>query len=187
MNLVDKFIHRFVHLNIEFGLLICPFWPSQPFFPIFTQYLDWWAFYIFSLNSRKLFAPQGRIPFSGMQHFFSLCSDQGISKETCACLLRSIDTQSLCAYLRTWKNFANWCYTRQIDYSSLSLNVVSDYLIYLFKKGHQVSFLNVARSSLSFFLSQLFEIGEHPRIKRVFRFFGRRRSSFPRYFVILGY
>ena len=46
-----------------------------------------------------------------------------------------------------------------------------------------MSYLNVARSSLSFFLSQIFEIGEHPRIKRLFRFFWRRRPSFPRYFV----
>ena len=118
-----------------------------------------------------------------MQHFFSLCSDQGISKETCACLLRSINTQSLCAYLRSWKDFTDWCYTGKIGYGSLSVNTVCAYLIYLFKKGHQVSYLNVARSSLSFFLSQIFEIGEHPRIKRLFRFFWRRRPSFPRYFV----
>ena len=115
--------------------------------------------------------PRAHLSFSGVQHFFSLCSDQGISKETCACLLRSINTQSLCVYLRNWKDFAYCCYTRKIDYSSLSLNVVCDYLIYLFKKGHQVSFLNVARSSLPFFISQLFEIGEHPRIKDFLGFY----------------
>ena len=36
INLVDKFIHRFVHLNIEFGLLMCSFLPSQHFFPHIT-------------------------------------------------------------------------------------------------------------------------------------------------------
>ena len=39
INLIEKFIHRFVHLNIEFGLLICPFWPSQPFFPLLLDIL----------------------------------------------------------------------------------------------------------------------------------------------------
>ena len=53
----------------------------------------------------------------------------------------------------------------------------------MFKKGHQVSFINTARSALSFFLSQLLDIGEDARIKRLFRFFWRRRPVFPRYLV----
>ena len=32
IKLGENFIARFLQLNIEFGLLICPFWPSQPFF-----------------------------------------------------------------------------------------------------------------------------------------------------------
>ena len=131
---------------------MCSFLSSKHFFPILLDILIDEP-YIFSAAMLKesSLQPKGA-SLSGVQHFFSLCSDKRISKETSACLLRSIKTQSLCAYLRIWKDFANWCYTRKIDYSSLSLNVVCDYLIYLFKKGHQVSFLNVARSSLSFFL-----------------------------------
>ena len=72
---------------------------------------------------------------------------------------------------------------KQIYKSSLSINHVCSFLISLFKQGHQVSFLNVARSGLSFLLSQFFEIGEDPRVKRLFRFFWKRRPSFPRYHV----
>ena len=55
--------------------------------------------------------------------------------------------------------------------------------MYLFHQGHQVSYLNVVRSGLSFFLSQLFPIGEDFRVKRLFRFFWKRRPVFPRYLV----
>ena len=64
----------------------------------------------------------------------------------------------------------------------MSINLICSYLIYLFKEGHQVSFINTARSALSFFLSHL-DIGEVPRIKRLFRFFWKRRPVFPRYLV----
>ena len=43
--------------------------------------------------------------------------------------------------------------------------------------------MNVVRSGLSFFLSQLFDVGGDPRIKRLFRFFWKRRPVFPRYLV----
>ena len=32
IHLVQKVINRFLELNIEFGILISPFWPSQPYF-----------------------------------------------------------------------------------------------------------------------------------------------------------
>ena len=33
IHLVQQFITTFLNQSIEFGLLICPFWPSQPYFP----------------------------------------------------------------------------------------------------------------------------------------------------------
>ena len=49
--------------------------------------------------------------------------------------------------------------------------------------GLQVSTLNVIRSGLSFFLSPLFDVGEDPHVKRIFRFFWRKRPVFPRFRV----
>ena len=43
--------------------------------------------------------------------------------------------------------------------------------------------MNVARSGLYFFLSQMFDVGDGPRVKRLFRPFYKRRPSFPRYFI----
>ena len=65
----------------------------------------------------------------------------------------------------------------------MSINHICNFLIYLFKLGHQVSYINVARSSLSFFLQSFFDVGEDHRIKRLFRFFWRKRPSFPRYLI----
>ena len=41
----------------------------------------------------------------------------------------------------------------------------------------------MARSGLSFFLSSLFSVGDDCRVKRLFRYFWRRRPVFPRYLV----
>ena len=32
VHLVNKFLNRFIAQDIKYGLLICPFWPSQPYF-----------------------------------------------------------------------------------------------------------------------------------------------------------
>ena len=39
IHLVHKFIARFLNLKVDFGLLICPFWPSQIYFPILLDIL----------------------------------------------------------------------------------------------------------------------------------------------------
>ena len=39
IHLVDKFITRFSSQSIKFGLFICPFWPSQPYFPTLLSLL----------------------------------------------------------------------------------------------------------------------------------------------------
>ena len=120
---------------------------------------------------------------NGLLHFFELCASKGISAETATCLIRSINTDTLCSYLRIWKQFSDWCAPRQINLGILSINHICEFLIFLFKNGHKTAYLNVARSSLSFFLSLILEIGEDPRVKRLFRFFWKRRPSFPRYYI----
>ena len=108
-------------------------------------------------------------------HYFEQCASHGIPTETAACLLRSIEINTHCAYLHSWKLFANWCSQQKINYSTLSINHVCSFLVYLFQSGHQVSYLNVTRSGLSFFLSHLFIVGDDYRIKRLFRYFWRRQ------------
>ena len=116
INLIDKFIQTFLHQNIDFGFLICPFWPSQSYFPILLDSLiDDPLIFPASLLDEASLLPK-RISISGVQHFFKLCSIQGISTETCACLLRSLESNTLCAYTRTWKDFASWCNKQEISY-----------------------------------------------------------------------
>ena len=39
LHLVDNFIARFLQLNVTYGLLICPFWPSQSYYPLLLELL----------------------------------------------------------------------------------------------------------------------------------------------------
>ena len=39
INLVQKFLSNFIDQKIEYGLLISPFWPSQPYFPTLLSLL----------------------------------------------------------------------------------------------------------------------------------------------------
>ena len=39
IHLVDNFITSFLNQKLKFGLLICPFWPSQPYFPTLLNML----------------------------------------------------------------------------------------------------------------------------------------------------
>ena len=39
IHLIDKILSRFIKLNVESGLLISPFWPSQTFFPVLLDLL----------------------------------------------------------------------------------------------------------------------------------------------------
>ena len=72
--------------------------------------------------------------------------------------------------------------------STLSINHICDFLIKLFKEGHQVSFINVTRSGIAFLLSEKLPISEEPRIKRFFRFsFLEKTPMFSQVSYYLGY
>ena len=65
-----------------------------------------------------------------------------------------------------------------------TINLVALFLLYLFNTlNFAYSTLNLVRSSLSFFLGNLINIGSNDYLCRLFKFFFKARPSLPRYLV----
>lgn len=62
----------------------------------------------------------------------------------------------------------------------ISIPVVCDFLLFLFKKGLKPSSLNVARSALSFFFRNL-SLANNSTVTRLFRYFYMKRPLRPKY------
>ena len=126
--------------------------------------------------------PSPPVPFSGIKYFLQSREKDGIQREVALCLLKSVDIGTLCAYLRAWRKFADWCHSKSLGTSDFSINHVCTFLNDLFNKNYSTSALNVARSSLSFFLNHL-NIGSNDNVSKLFKYFWKTRPTFPRYLV----
>lgn len=70
-------------------------------------------------------------------------------------------------YLKRWSKF---CEKRREDPESFNVDLVADFLAYLFSEGYAYGSINVARSALSSILSNdRGSVGSHPMIVRVMR------------------
>ena len=83
-----------------------------------------------------------------------------------------------------------WCTQRQISYGCITVNVICEYLLFLFgsktPSGNDYSggALNKIRSSLSFFLQyDIPRLGYEMPVVRLFNYFYKQRPVFPRYLV----
>ena len=65
--------------------------------------------------------------------------------------------------------------------AEISIPMICDFLIGLYKKGYSSNYLNSARSSISFFTLDSLEVGENLYVKRLFRYFYLNRPIRPKY------
>ena len=61
--------------------------------------------------------------------------------------------------------------------------MICSFLLFLFNKGYSSSSLNIARSSISFFSLDLFNLSDDPVITRLFKYFYNVRPLRPKYFT----
>ena len=79
-------------------------------------------------------------------------SENGISPEVSARLLRDVESDSINKYNACWEKFASWCHGRKINSGNLSVNDFCTYLISVFDNGLSASTLRFVKSAISFFL-----------------------------------
>lgn len=65
----------------------------------------------------------------------------------------------------------------------MSLPLICEFLLNLFKKGSSTSSLNIARSAITFFSLNLLNISENLILKRLFKYFFQNRPLRPRHLV----
>ena len=125
-----------------------------------------------------------------MEHWLSSCRTQGISHALAVCGLNSINRKTLIAYQRCWSRFSDWFNKWSSSYSSVTVNDVCEFLLFLFNsknsagRDYSSDALNAFRSALSFFLKlDIPDLGYKAPVTRLFSFFYKQRPCFPRYVV----
>ena len=120
------------------------------------------------------------IQHNGLATFHVLCEDRGLSTEAAKALLSSISPDTLKTYSRLWSAYVGWTAEQRYK-SEISIPMICDFLIFLFKKGYSANYLNSARSSLSFFTLDSLEVGNDFYVKKLFRYFYLNRPIKPKY------
>ena len=138
-----------------------------------------------SLSGRRTPSPPKLLSVSGVDYWLESCKTHKISREVGICGLRGIDRKTLLSYQRCWTRFSNWYNKWICSYSGITVNVISEFLLFLFRshnsKGDHYSgeALNLFRSALSFFLKLDFpNLGYDSTITRLFKYFYKSRPSF---------
>ena len=140
-------------------------------------------------TGRSDIAPEA-LPLSGVAYWLRSSAAAGISREVAIAQLRSVNTETLCAYQRSWKWFSLWCAEQEIGYGEITVNVVCKYLLHLFHhktpsgKDYSSGALNRIRSSISFFVQYVIPgLGNMMPVVRLFNYFYKTRPNLPCYQV----
>ena len=140
--------------------------------------------------SGRVRPPSEAVPTSGVAYWLQSSSSAGISRGVAIAQLRSINRKTLCSYQQSWRGFGNWCGERQIYYGEITVNVICEYLLFLFNshspsgRVYTSGSLNKIRSALSFFLQfDIPKLGSEMPVVRLFNYFYKSRPVFPRYMV----
>ena len=118
----------------------------------------------------------------GVAHFYECCRLQEISRETATALVSSISKGTLLSYKRYWAKFSKYV-NQEGNSVRVSIPLICKFLLFLFEKGLSSSSLNVARSALSFFMCNSFNLTEDRIVARLFRYFYLHRPLKAKYFV----
>ena len=125
-----------------------------------------------------------------MAYWLQSSAAAGISREVAKTQLQSIVKQTLIMYQKNWRRFSSWCCEKQTHYGEITVNVICEYLLFLFNsktpsgKDFSSGELNKVRSSLAFFLQyDIPKLGNEMPVVRLFNYFYKTRPNFPRYLV----
>ena len=125
-----------------------------------------------------------------MEYWLQSCRAHGLSRGVAVLGLRSITRETLISYQRCWRRFINWCDKWEENYSCITVNIVCEFLLFLFNSenpsGNKYSGggLNTYRSAISYFLKlDIPNLGYNVAVTRLFSSFYKIRPSFPKYVV----
>ena len=116
----------------------------------------------------------------GIEFYGLTCKKRGLSTGTIRALLQSVTQSSLKNYMHYWKLFSSFSAKKRTP-NFVSVPLICEFLMDLYKKGVSSSTLNLARSAISFFTSNIISLKDSPVLVRLFQFFYRERPKQVRY------
>ena len=109
-------------------------------------------------------------PPDGLAAFKTAVRASGASEDVAQFLSTSWRGSTRSQYQSVWRTWVAWCEDSRLEPSSLSVNKLLDYLLYLHSvKNLSWNTIGVHRSAISSLLSPLVSFGEHPLVARFMR------------------
>ena len=108
-------------------------------------------------------------PPDGVATFKAVVTNAGISEEVAQFLTSSWRKSTSGQYKSVWKSWTTWCEAQGLDYATLSIAKLLDYLLFLFtERKLSWSSIGVHRSAISSLLQPSVSptFGEHPLVTR---------------------
>ena len=137
-------------------------------------------FYFLALAFRRNPNPPP-LQLDGVANIYECGRREGVSATCCKALASSVSSSTLSCYQRHWREFCKYVKAERSQ-SALSVSVISDFLLFRFHtSSSSCSSLNIARSAISFFTLNKFNLGEDPIICRLFKYFYNARPQLKRY------
>ena len=143
-----------------------------------------------SSGTRQQLPSAQALPASGVEYWLQSCRAHGFSEQYAKCTLKNNSRKTLITYLKCWRKFANWYHKWKTNYSAITVNDVSDFLIFLFNSknnsgnNYSVDTINTYRSAIAYFVQfDIPNLGFDVAILRLFQSFHQQRPSLPRYLV----
>ena len=116
-----------------------------------------------------------KLSISGVNYWLQSCRSHELSREVGIWGLKGVSRKTLVSYQKCWTTFSNWYNKWACDYSGVTVDKISRFLLFLFSsktsqgKEYSVDALNTHRSALSFFLKLEFpNLGYDNTITRLF-------------------
>lgn len=135
-------------------------------------------------KSRKSsFSSKQDIKIRGVENFKQSLVDSGLSESAASLISNSRRQSSNANYDSSWKKFASWCCSRQVDPVSCPVNSVLDFLAHLFDEGYQYRTINCYRSSISAYHQRVerVPIGQHPQVCALLKGVFNKKPPQPKY------
>ena len=121
-----------------------------------------------------------------MEDFKQQLQAEHISEEAIELISKCRREGTRSNYNSAWSQFTSWNKRRGTDPIRCPLNIVLDYLTFLFKKGRSYRNINVHRSAISAFHERIqnFPVGKHPRVCQLLKGVGNERVPQPKHIAV---
>lgn len=159
------------------GILVFPYWPGQPRFPLLMSdivFLDPFALKL------QISSPASQRPYTGGRDALRAAFKRlNTPDEALDLILGSISDNTMKQYSVTYKYRWRFCLENNLNTFETSVSSVIAFLVDLFHKGASYGAINSHRSALSLLLGN--NIGADDRIKRLLKGIYRQKPSRPKY------